>query len=481
MTLRKEFALALNIPIILVLGIFLFIDFIYQRKYLLDEAMGGLEEDALHLALSVGKLRTLEEVQDFTVDFCKLMALCGKPGHMVLVADGEDKILASGMLADSALAKRLVKASSSATEEIEYKGRRIILKTSRIRGGNVLDELSGARVINSRRVSDVLEGIQDTLFYRLAALGVLAGGILVVLNVILQKVVVTPLKLFEKAVTEIHSRGPGAKVTLPRHDELGHLASVFNEMSAKLKKERDQDIHEMQKAADIQERLLPRKDISVPGLRIETRYLPARVVGGDFFDIFRIAEGRWGILMADAQGHGYYSALLATMVKILFNKLAEGHSDPAMVVNEANRALVSMLGSEVVASVFFATCNAADDTFSFCNAGHPPGILYACNSGRSEALTEGGMLIGIDAETDYESKQVQLRPGERIFLYTDGLIETTGKNSERFGVARAQEFITSNRNRPLAGNVDSVIEALKKFRRHAQQEDDIAIVALEKE
>ena len=95
-------------------------------------------------------------------------------------------------------------------------------------------------------------------------------------------------------------------------------------------------------------------------------------------------------------------------------------------------------------------------------------------------LTEGGMLIGVDAETDYESKQLVLRQGERIFLYTDGLIDTTGKDEKRLGIARAREFFASGCSQPLARNVDSVIESVKKLRQDILQEDDIAIVALEK-
>lgn len=219
---------------------------------------------------------------------------------------------------------------------------------------------------------------------------------------------------------------------------------------------------EMEIARQIQSSILPRQTPRLEGLEISVRYLPMTAVAGDFYDFLPVDEKRLGVLVADVSGHGVPAALIASMVKMAVKSQASNASDPAQVLSSLNRTLCAELrGQFVTAGYLFLDLE--ERVALYAGAGHPPLLVWRRAGKTLEEFQENGFFLGFRSSATYSNLEIKFDPGDRFFLYTDGVIEAENVSRGSFGEARFKEFITTHEALPAARFADSVLQELSTW------------------
>ncbi len=234
---------------------------------------------------------------------------------------------------------------------------------------------------------------------------------------------------------------------------------------------------ELELARDIQQSLLPKQMPAVPGLRIQGAYLPMTAVAGDFYDVAALANGRIAVIVADVSGHGVPAALVASMVKVAFAAESERYERPGEILAGINRALTGKFERAYVT----ACCVAVDrenDRLAYSAAGHPPALLRR-HDGRLERLDRGGMALTLLPSATYETEDLGFEAGDRLLVFTDGLLEATrGADDEFFGDAELERVVAAaSDSEDLSG---SVLDAYRRWiGARTPLSDDVTLVVVE--
>ena len=199
---------------------------------------------------------------------------------------------------------------------------------------------------------------------------------------------------------------------------------------------------ELEVARKIQVSTLPDKFPVVSGIRVEARYFPASYIGGDFYDYVVDGEQGMGIILADVTGHGVPASLEAAMLKIAFSTQKEHKTDPVKVLNGINSIFNSGYAKHLHSAVYLHI-NSEKKLLRVANAGHP--ALFLIRSDQIQVIRPKGKLVGFSNDLGLEELLVDLLPGDRIFVYTDGLTDVYHPAKGEFGEQRLREFLIKNR------------------------------------
>ncbi|MBX3358338.1 MAG: serine/threonine-protein phosphatase [Phycisphaeraceae bacterium] len=232
--------------------------------------------------------------------------------------------------------------------------------------------------------------------------------------------------------------------------------------------------------ARVQQSLLPAAHPEIPGLKLATSYLPSDVAGGDYYDFFELPGGRWGILIADASGHGVGAATVMAMLHAIlhaYDGLAHG---PAAVMQYANKRLTAARMDGAFVTGVFATYDPATHRLSYARAGHPAPLVKDGRSGAVYPLEGAATLpMGITDDYDVAEASVTLRPGDTVVMYTDGITEAFAPGTKSmFGTAGMIDAMLHCSGDPDC-IVDSIHSALYKFTGVRTRADDQTLVALQ--
>lgn len=199
---------------------------------------------------------------------------------------------------------------------------------------------------------------------------------------------------------------------------------------------------EMQRAREIQQSLLPKEIPQLPGFEIARAWLPARSVSGDYYDVLRLGGHRLGICIADVVGKGISAALLMANVQAAVRAFANDSESPAEVCDKVNRLLHENIAIGKYVTFLYGILDAEARTFQYCNAGHLHPILVSAGSVR--VLEQGGAVLGVFPSWIYEDSMIELRAGDRLLLFTDGMTEASDKEGQEFEEIRIAAFTQSN-------------------------------------
>ncbi len=211
---------------------------------------------------------------------------------------------------------------------------------------------------------------------------------------------------------------------------------------------------EYQEAREIQEKLLPKQIPQAPGLEISGSWRPARIVGGDYFDVFKLSESKLGLCIGDVSGKAMPAALLMCNLQAVVKALATESTSPSELVAKANRVMWVNTTEDKFITLFYAVVDAEARTLQFTNAGHNAPVLTH-QDGTQVRLEEGGLIVGAFQEAAYAQGQIDLRSGDRLVMFTDGVTEAVNGEEEEFGEKRL--VAASLRGRQLSA------EALHRF------------------
>lgn len=283
------------------------------------------------------------------------------------------------------------------------------------------------------------------------------------------------------------------KIPIHTEDQLGDLARSFNEMTTSIeallgeKQEKDRLEEELRVARRIQMSLLPRGDITVPGVEIAGFCEPAREVGGDYYDVLPLGPGRVGVLVADVAGKGASAALYMAELKGLMLALSARHTSPRELLIEADRALARQLDGRSFVTMIYGILDVTARTFTYARAGHCP-LLHMPGPGaasrRARLLAPEGMVLGIDMEggamftRHLEEDVLHLGPGDFVMLFTDGVTEAMSERYECFGEARLVAAVEASPEQSFAELEAGLLHRLKAFVGEAETHDDMTMVFL---
>ena len=230
-------------------------------------------------------------------------------------------------------------------------------------------------------------------------------------------------------------------------------------------------------AHDIQKSILPTVFPSKPGYQIFADMVPARGVGGDFYDIVQLDSGRIGLAIADVSDKGVPASLFMMASRTLLKGAAIGTGAPGKVLEEVNDLLEQENDASMFVTVFYSIFDPKSGLLSYANGGHNPPLLVHAD-GSSELLPQtGGMALGVMPELPYKEDSVHLTPGDVVVFYTDGVTEAENEESEAFEVERLQA-IFENPPANAKEATAAVFEAVNDFAGSADQFDDITCLVL---
>jgi len=241
---------------------------------------------------------------------------------------------------------------------------------------------------------------------------------------------------------------------------------------------------ELNNAREVQRVLLPQDDPVVPGFRISGINISARIISGDYYDYLRLAEGKFGVVIADVSGKGVPAGLLMAMCRSSLRSIAYGESSPTRALAAVNRQLFPDIREDMFISMAYGILDEANGSMTLSRAGHDPALWFHRATGQVETIRSPGIALGIDEGGVFEritrDLEIQLESGDCVLFYTDGVKEAVGPDEEEFGIERMSEVF---REAALLGS-EAVLrhmqEALKDFTSDGPQMDDVTLVAIEK-
>jgi sigma-B regulation protein RsbU (phosphoserine phosphatase) len=208
--------------------------------------------------------------------------------------------------------------------------------------------------------------------------------------------------------------------------------------------------------------------------------LPARSVGGDYYDFLDLGGQRIGIALADVAGKGVPAALIMSVVQASLRILAtQENGSLASLAAKLNRLLHRSTGSNAYATFFYGEIDEAKRQLRYVNAGHNPPCLLRCAADRSiEELPAGGTVIGLFPQSSYEESTVNLYPGDVLIAFTDGVPEALNPKEEEFGEERLKDLLRQVADLEVDEIVSQIASRLKSWIHDAEQFDDLTFIVM---
>ncbi len=214
------------------------------------------------------------------------------------------------------------------------------------------------------------------------------------------------------------------------------------------------------------------------------RYIPISGLAGDFFEVVKISDDCYGVLICDVMGHGVRAALIVAMLRGLLEKQRAQATEPGLFLHGLNDGLAAILaraGTSMFATAFYGVIDLSGDTFKYSCAGHPGPIISGHNGVRQIAMNraEKGPGLGLIKNAVYPTNELMLSEIDRIILFTDGVIEAENQSGEPFFENRLKEIIDSNSSESLETLLDGVLSSVLAFSEGQRFDDDVCLLGID--
>lgn len=286
-------------------------------------------------------------------------------------------------------------------------------------------------------------------------------------------------------VVQLLNKTTGDSFTTPDARLLTAMASqaaISIENARLYRQELDQKVieRELKTARDIQVSFLPEEPPQLEGWDIAVFWKPVNSVAGDFYDFYTLNDGRLAVVIADVSGKGIPAALfMAVTVTVLRFGMSLG-LPPKEMIERANHLVLEHQRSRMFATIFVGYTDLSSGEIEFVNAGHNPPILYRAATGECELLRAPGVALGIFAAALYEEKTVQMKSGDVLVLFTDGLTEAYNPAEEEFGEERLEAIICENAAYSASTIKAHIISAVHEFAVGCEDFDDETLIVIKR-
>jgi serine phosphatase RsbU (regulator of sigma subunit) len=243
--------------------------------------------------------------------------------------------------------------------------------------------------------------------------------------------------------------------------------------------EKERMLHEMELARRVQRSVLPQAFPDIPGFEFAARYQAARQVGGDFYDVINLDDDHFGIAIADVSDKGMPAALFMALTRSLLLAQAHIDSSPLQVLMKVNQLLLELSASDMFVTIFYGVIDRSRRVISYVRAGHDRPVLI--RSGQSVDLEGKGMALGVieSEQLDLEERQVDLIPGDRLVLYTDGLTDASTVSEQFYGRQRLVSLLIDFAGARAGEYCRTIFDTLQTYQGNAEQFDDMTILVVD--
>jgi serine phosphatase RsbU (regulator of sigma subunit) len=268
----------------------------------------------------------------------------------------------------------------------------------------------------------------------------------------------------------------------------------LEERDREIRQKNEQMETDLRMATELQQALMPSTYPSIPAdagadatrLRFCHRYLPATLMGGDFFHIARLSDETAAVCICDVMGHGVRAALITAMMRAMIETHAAEAVDPGRLLTQLNSEFTGILkqtGTLVFVTVLYCVINIRAGNARFARAGHPPPLHVRRSSGEVQSIIIGGHsagpAIGIIPNAQFKTTEADLVPGDFLLFFTDGIIEVEASDGSQFGIEGLQQSVRSNLDQPTESLLDAIVRDVYKFGHSTVLTDDACLVAAE--
>ena len=239
--------------------------------------------------------------------------------------------------------------------------------------------------------------------------------------------------------------------------------------------------YELKMAHDIQQSFLPDAIPLLKGFELAALNLPAKEVGGDFYDFIPISEDKIGVTIADVSGKGVPAALFMALSRTIVRANATRSPDVVGVIQDANRLITADAKSGMFVTLFYAILDLREKTLTYVNAGHNPPVMFKGKTGELIMLRAKGIALGAMEDIELEERKIILKGGDMVVFYTDGVTEAEDEKERQFGEERLFKTIKENHNLSANDMIEKIKEAVLSFCGKQPQFDDITLMVLKAE
>jgi serine phosphatase RsbU (regulator of sigma subunit) len=294
--------------------------------------------------------------------------------------------------------------------------------------------------------------------------------------------------IYENRLTGLISLGRKKSGKYYRKEDVNLLTILANQGAVAIENalmiedviEKERMEEELSIARDLQMSMLPASCPKVPRFDIAALCIPAREVGGDFFDFIEMGEGRLGLIVGDVTGKSVSGALVMSAARSIFRMLSEEQWSVADIMGRANRRAKKDIKSGMFVALLYAVMDSTEKSLSLCSAGQTQPVHFSAEKGKALLVeTEGDTFpLGILEEADYKETRLQLAPGDKVVFYTDGIVEAMNKEQEIFGFERLQKVVEATQSMNAEAVLKEIMEKVNRFVGNAPQHDDLTAIVV---
>jgi sigma-B regulation protein RsbU (phosphoserine phosphatase) len=250
---------------------------------------------------------------------------------------------------------------------------------------------------------------------------------------------------------------------------------------------------DLEAAAKIQKSLLPKEYLEIQNANFSYAFKPCEELGGDILNVFQLDENHVGLYILDVSGHGIPAALLSVTLSrvmspipgqssLLLQQIAGSSKyrlvSPVEVAEQLNWQFLMDTESAQYFTLIYGILNLATHEFRYVSAGHP-GLIYLARESEPTTLEKFGGPIGFIRETKFKEFSVRMKPGDRLYLYSDGVTEATNPNEEEFGEQQLLRTLDRNRDLLIKDSISSLLKSVEEWHGNGRFEDDVSVLAVE--
>ena len=251
---------------------------------------------------------------------------------------------------------------------------------------------------------------------------------------------------------------------------------TIHRLKREVEKKKDALENELKVVSDVQRRLLPKNLPEIAGLKLAVHYETSLYAGGDYYDITRLANNQWGFLVADAEGHSAPAAVMMAMTCALFRSYPEPPAEPGKLIFFLNQHLCKVAEPSFVTALY-VVYDANHHTLKIARAGHPPPMIYRSAEKKAVEVNCSGVFpLGVDPYEQVPVTDVELKPGDRILLYTDGITERFSSDGETYAEERLLHQLASDGNPRPRELLAAIMKDVNDFAGERPADDDQALL-----
>jgi serine phosphatase RsbU (regulator of sigma subunit) len=305
----------------------------------------------------------------------------------------------------------------------------------------------------------------------------------------LASTITRPLETLLRDMQEVSKGTLSHRTSAHSNDEVGLLASAFNQMTASLEDaqaaviEQEKAAYELSLAREVQQQLLPAQPPLITGWQCHSFYQGAKAVSGDYFDFIPLGNGLWGFIIADVSGKGIPGSMVMAVTRTVIRLVAPGQGAKAdETLRLTNRLIAKQIKRGMFVTAFYAVLDEATGVLTYSSAGHNPMVIYRAATRTHELATTKGIALGFNEgpifDRTIQKAQLQLNRGDTMVLYTDGFPEAMNDAHEEFGEDKFYNLVAANGHLEPAALVDTMVSGIAAHRGQAEQSDDLTILTV---